>query len=349
MDSQKMEKSGKPTRLAAIILNWNTVDLLRKFLPAVIASCDSSLTTVIVADNGSTDRSADFVEQNFGNQVTVWRFDSNLGFAGGYNKAVSMAEGFEYVALINSDLETAPGWDLTVVNYLQHNKNVAAVQPKILSYNDKDTFEYAGAAGGFIDRNGYPYCRGRIFDSCETDKGQYDSPRDIFWASGAALVIRRSVYLECGGLDTAFFAHMEEIDLCWRVHLAGYRIVCLPQAKVYHVGGGSLPAGNPRKTYLNFRNNLLMLHKNLPQKQGRGVLLRRRLLDTLAWLRFVATFDWKNASAVWKAHRDFARMRTAYTRFPDRNLLDQAPQKDVNILLEYYLKRKKRFSDIIPK
>ena len=200
-----------------------------------------------------------------------------------------------------------------------------------------------GACGGFIDRNGYPYCRGRIFSSVEDDKGQYDSVIPVFWATGAALMVRTELYQRVGGLDSRFFAHMEEIDLCWRIHLNGSGIVAVPQSRVYHLGGGSLPASNPRKTYLNFRNNLLLLHKNLPQADLRPTLLRRRLLDTLAWLKFMATFDFDNANAILKAHRDFRRMRRSYTIHPSVNLL-RSPICRRNILTAYYLRGIRRFS-----
>lgn len=207
-----------------------------------------------------------------------------------------------------------------------------------------DTFEYAGASGGFIDCNGYPYCRGRIFSVVEQDRGQYDDQIDIFWATGAALMVRTELYLRAGGLDKRFFAHMEEIDLCWRIHLLDSRIAVVPASRVYHLGGGSLPASNPRKTYLNFRNNLLLLYKNLPVKDLKRTLLRRRLLDTLAWAKFVATLDFANAAAVVKAHRDFRKMRREYTAHPERNLLGRFPGTKVNILTSFYLRGRRRFS-----
>jgi hypothetical protein len=212
-----------------------------------------------------------------------------------------------------------------------------------LSYNQKDMFEYAGASGGFLDCNGYPYCRGRIFANCERDSGQYNNPISIFWATGAALTVRTELYLNVGGLDEDFFAHMEEIDLCWRILLNGEQIMVVPQSHVYHLGGGSLPASNPRKTYLNFRNNLLLLHKNLPDSTRTKKLLRRRLLDTIAWAKFVATFDFANASAVWRAHRDFATMRKKYTSHPDVDLLDTRSDTHRNILVDYYMRGKRTF------
>ena len=200
--------------------------------------------------------------------------------------------------------------------------------------------EYAGACGGYIDRNGYPYCRGRVFERVETDHGQYDTPAEVFWATGAALLTRTDLYRRLGGLDPKFFAHMEEIDLCWRILLDGRKVMAIPASHVYHLGGGSLPASDPRKTYLNFRNNLLLLHKNLPKADLRATLLHRRLLDTLAWVKFVATLDFANAGAVWRAHRDFRKMRRLYTAHPDVNLLRTLPQCRRNILVDHYLLRR---------
>lgn len=331
---------------AVVILNWNGAELLRKFLPSVIEGTDASLATVIVADNGSTDGSRKILETEFPNVRTIF-FDKNYGFAEGYNKAVvQLADEFEYVMLLNSDVSVKQGWINPLVSFMESHPQVGACQPKILSYKEPEKFEYAGASGGFIDRNGYPYCRGRIFSVCETDNGQYDEPIPIFWATGAALMVRSRLYLEVGGLDARFFAHMEEIDLCWRIHLAGMEVWAVPQSVVYHLGGGSLPAENPHKTYLNFRNNLLLLHKNLPDSVRKGRLFKRRLLDTLAWAKFVATFDFKNAGAVWRAHRDFRRMAREYTRHPDANILTSFAGADVNILTSYYLHRRKTFSKL---
>lgn len=233
---------------------------------------------------------------------------------------------------------------------MEAHPEAGGCQPKILAYKDKGRFEYAGAAGGFIDRNGYPYCRGRIFDTVEEDNGQYDTVAPVFWATGAALMVRTDLYKTVGGLDERFFAHMEEIDLCWRMALAGKSLWCVPQSRVYHLGGGSLPAENPRKTYLNFRNNLLLLHKNLPESDLRGTLLRRRLLDTVAWMKFILTLDFPNASAILRAHRDFRRMRRHYTTHPSRNLLKHSDTADgsrrPDILLEYFIKGKRRFSQL---
>ena len=329
---------------AVIILNWNGAKLLREYLPSVVANTDPAVATVIVADNGSTDDSLKVLAEEFPT-VQVWAFPENYGFAGGYNRCLerAQAEGYPYTVLLNSDVETPAGWLEPMLHYIDSHADVGAVQPKILSHRQRDTFEYAGASGGFIDRHGYPYCRGRIFDVCEVDRGQYDAVIDIFWATGAALLVRTGLYVQLGGLDQDFFAHMEEIDLCWRIQLAGWRIAVVPQSVVYHLGGGSLPASNPRKTYLNFRNNLLLLHKNLPDSTRRRTLLVRRLLDTVAWAKFAITFDWANAAAVFRAHRHFARMRKAYTTHPDRDLLHTQPRRP-NILTAFYLRRKRTFN-----
>lgn len=331
-------------KTAVIILNWNGATMLRKFLPSVLAGTDSAVADVIVADNGSTDDSLQVLASEFP-EVQVLKFDRNYGFAEGYNRALE-ATRYPYTVLLNSDVAVRPGWVQPLVACMDGDACMGACQPKILSHREPDTFEYAGACGGFIDRNGYPYCRGRVFSTCEKDEGQYDTPIDIFWASGAALMVRTDEYLKLGGLDPGFFAHMEEIDLCWRMLIDGWRITVVPSAVVEHLGGGSLPAGNPRKTYLNFRNNLLMLHKNLPDRSRARILLRRRLLDAIAWARFVVGLDFANATAVLKAHRDFRRMRKAYTEHPQRDVLAERPDSRVNILTEYYLKRHKKYSQL---
>lgn len=333
-----------PVPVAVIILNWNGEKLLRKYLPSVVANTNREIAEIIVADNGSTDGSLALLADEFPG-VTVIEFDSNHGFAEGYNLAIASVPN-EYVVLLNSDVETPEGWIEPLYNMMHSNRRIGACQPKILSCNSKNEFEYAGASGGFIDRNGYPYCRGRIFSTIETDNGQYDSVIPVFWATGAALMIRADLYRGLGGLDARFFAHMEEIDLCWRVWLSGNEIVVVPQSKVYHLGGGSLPASNPRKTYLNFRNNLLLLHKNIPVSDLGPTLLRRRLLDTLAWLKFMATLDFANANAILRAHRDFRKMRREYTTHPEVNLLRTMPMNRRNILIDYYLRGVRSYSDL---
>lgn len=333
---------------AVVILNWNGSRLLREFLPQAIANTSPDYGRIIVADNGSSDDSRRILAEEFPDVETIL-FDRNYGFAEGYNMAIASLTDYRYTVLLNSDVAPDKGWLETLTAYMEANQHVGACQPKILSYKNPSHFEYAGASGGYLDRNGYPYCRGRIFADCEEDRGQYDSATEVFWASGAALMIRTQAYLDAGGLDPEFFAHMEEIDLCWRMALRGHTIACVPAASVRHLGGGSLPAENPRKTYLNFRNNLLMLHKNLPESCRRRKLLWRRILDTAAWANFAVRLDFANAAAIVRAHRDFARMRRKYTSHPAGNLLGSTPQSRLNILTAYYLQRKRRYSQLFKK
>lgn len=332
--------------VAVVILNWNGRALLEKYLGPVADSIDPAVSRLIVADNGSTDDSLKYIEESFGDRVSVIRFDKNHGFAEGYNLAVKMCADFEYTVLLNSDVETVRGWDTVLYEFMQTHPKYGGCQPKVLSDRNRTSFEYAGASGGYLDRDGYPFCRGRIFGVCEEDRGQYDTVADVHWATGACLMVRTALYLQCGGLDKEFFAHMEEIDLCWRLRLAGFRLACVPAATVYHLGGGSLPAENPFKTYLNFRNNLLMLHKNLPDTDRRSALLRRRLLDTLAWLRYAVSFDFNNAGAIFRAHRDFAGLRKGYTSHPAVNLLKAEDAYRRSILWQFYAKGHKTYSDL---
>lgn len=336
------QNSDKP--IAVIILNWNGEKLLEEFLPKVVSSTPADIADVIVADNGSTDGSLTLLREKFPS-VKLIEFDKNYGFAEGYNKAIEQTR-YRYTVLLNSDVATAEGWLQPLYDYMESHPGTGACQPKIRSYREPELFEYAGAAGGFLDRNGYPYCRGRMFSTVEADKGQYDNVIPIFWATGAALMVRSELYMEAGGLDRDFFAHMEEIDLCWRILLLGYEIVVVPQGVVFHLGGGSLPASNPRKTYLNFRNNLLLLHKNLPPKSRRSTLLRRRLLDAIAFIKFAMTLDWGNAKSIVKAHNDFRRMRRNYTTTANRDLLMERRDSRLNLLTAYYLRGIRRFSQI---
>lgn len=328
--------------VAVIILNWNGEKLLGEFLPSVDRFTPRRIADVIVADNGSTDGSLGLLRRDFPD-VAVLPFDKNLGFAAGYNRALRET-GYRYTVLLNSDVAVKDDWLTPLFDYMEAHSDVAACQPKIRSYRNPAMFEYAGAAGGFLDRNGYPYCRGRIFASVEPDNGQYDDSVDVDWASGACLMVRTADYEAVGGLDASFFAHMEEIDLCWRLRRSGRRVVAVGDAAVFHLGGGSLPAENPRKTYLNFRNNLLMLRKNLPAGRRRSALIRRRLLDTVAWAKMMATLDFANASAVLKAHRDYRRMAKELneSEFDSEADINGRP----NILTAYYFKKIRQFSKL---
>ena len=329
-------------RVAIIILNWNGEKLLREFLPSVVKNTNADLGRVVVVDNHSTDGSWICLEQEFPDVERVL-FEENFGFAGGYNRAIEMIE-VEYVVLLNSDVEVAPGWLEPLVAVLDRDERVAAVQPKILAYRDKKKFEYAGAAGGYIDYLGFPFCRGRVMDTTEQDDGQYDDEVDVFWATGASLCIRRDVYRATGGLDEAFFAHMEEIDLCWRLKNGGYTLKVVPSSVVYHLGGGSLPMNHPKKLFLNYRNNLLMLHKNLCAKQRKKIFFARVLLDTMAGGLFLLKGQWSNTRSVIRAYKAFREMRKVYP-VPERSvsLSGIYPR---SIVLDYFLRGKKKFSDL---
>ncbi len=329
-------------RVAVIILNWNGEKLLREFLPSVVKNTNTDLGRVVVVDNHSTDGSWICLEQEFPDVERVL-FEDNFGFAGGYNRAIEMIEA-EYVVLLNSDVEVAPGWLEPLVAVLDRDERVAAVQPKILAYRDKKKFEYAGAAGGYIDYLGFPFCRGRVMDTTEQDDGQYDDEVDVFWATGASLCIRRDVYRATGGLDEAFFAHMEEIDLCWRLKNGGYTLKVVPSSVVYHLGGGSLPMNHPRKLFLNYRNNLLMLHKNLCAKQRKKIFFARVLLDTMAGGLFLLKGQWSNTRSVIRAYKAFREMRKAYP-VPESSM-SLSGIYPRSIVLDYFLRGKKKFSDL---
>lgn len=340
MKDKSFNSNGK--KLGVIILNWNGIPLLKQFLPVASKYTVCETVDLIVADNGSTDGSVEWIANNCP-EVRIIRFDKNYGFAEGYNRAIAEAD-YEFITLLNSDVEVTQGWWSPLLDFLTMHPEAGAVQPKILSWHDKSSFEYAGAAGGFLDNLGYPFCRGRLFESLEKDEGQYDkATEDITWASGACLTVRRDLYLRLGGLDPRFFAHQEEIDLCFRMLNAGFRVCFVSASKVYHVGGASLNQGNPQKTYLNFRNNLLLLHKNLPHREGRKVLLVRRLADTLAFGMFLLKGDFRNAKAVIRAHNDFRKMKKLYTDFPHSNLLPSLPGGRKSALWQHFALRRKKF------
>lgn len=289
------------TSVAVIILNYNGENLLPTFLPSVVAHSPEAKITVV--DNGSTDASVALLKKSFP-QIELLTFQKNLGFCGGYNAAINLIDS-EIVVLLNSDVEVTENWLRSPIQWLNSNPSIAAIQPKILSHQNRNQFEYAGAAGGYIDALGYPFCRGRIFKTLEKDEGQYNDSTDIFWASGACLIIKRKIYLELGGFDEDFFAHMEEIDLCWRLNRAGYSILYDGKSEVYHLGGGTLSKDNPKKVYFNFKNGLSLLVKNLPILTLTFYFPTRIILDWLAALYFSIQGSWGSALAVLKAHLHF--------------------------------------------
>lgn len=336
-------------KVAIVILNWNGAKMLRQYLPSVLQySRDDAV--VYVADNASTDDSLDLLKREFP-EVRLILMEKNWGFAGGYNKALSQVEA-EYYLLLNSDIEVTPHWLAPMIDYMDSHSEVAACQPKLLSVADRGKFEYAGGCGGYIDRYGYPFCRGRLFDTVESDKAQYDNIVEVLWATGAALFIRARIYKVVGGLDERFFAHNEEIDLCWRLRLRGFRIVCIPQSVVFHVGGGTLPKGNPMKTFLNFRNNLTMLYKCLPDSELHHVMRWRWVLDYVAaWQTLVFNRNWRDFCAIFRARWAFRRWR--YDFDADRKDIQQCrvekeipEQRHFSLLWQYYVRRRKRFSDL---
>ena len=332
--------------ISVVILNWNGSAMLQRFLPSVIRYSEEA--EIIVADNGSTDHSIDILREKFPS-VRILPFRENYGFAEGYNRAIQQIE-TPYVLLLNDDVEVTPHWLQPLLAFMNHHPEVAACQPKILSETQRELFEYAGACGGFIDHLGYPYCRGRIFNHVEKDRGQYDQVCPIFWATGAALLVRTDVFRKEGGLDKRFFAHMEEIDFCWRLRSRNYGIYCIPQSTVYHVGGGTLPKSHPRKTFLNFRNNLLMLYKNLPEERLNSTLRIRYFLDLVAALKMLLSGQVKESMAIVKALRTFFKIRHDFDRQREENLqkqqLKDIPEmRNESLLVAFYLKKKKKFED----
>ena len=336
-------------KVSIIILNWNGKALLEEFLPSVIENTPSDIAEIIVADNGSYDESITILKEKFPS-VRLILLEKNYGFAEGYNIAISQTDA-EYTVLLNSDVEVTEGWLEAPLGVLDTDKSVAAVQPKIRAQRNKEYFEYAGAAGGFIDIYGYPYCRGRVMSVVEKDLGQYDTQADVLWATGACLFIRTDVYNKEGGLDPRFFAHQEEIDMCWRLRSRGYRIVCTPKSVVYHVGGATLKVESPHKTFLNFRNNLLMLYKNLPDKDLSRVFRIRFWLDFIAATKFFITGHPKNASAVFQARREFKQFRAYYKEIRKENLqktvCPQIPEiRRKSLLASFYVKGKRFYSKL---
>ncbi|MDR1257714.1 MAG: glycosyltransferase family 2 protein [Tannerellaceae bacterium] len=336
-------------KTAIVILNWNGRALLETFLPSVMEHSPAECSEVIVADNGSTDDSVSFLRDRYPS-VRLILLDRNYGFAGGYNMALEQVDA-EYAVLLNSDVEVTAGWLDAPVAILESDASIAGVQPKVRSWRNRSFFEYAGAAGGYIDRYGFPFCRGRLLHVVEEDLGQYDSRTDILWATGACLFIRMDIYRSVGGLDARFFAHQEEVDMCWRMRCRGYRLVYTPHSVIYHVGAATLAAENPRKTFLNFRNSLLMLYKNTPEGKLRHVMRVRLWLDCMAALRFALGGQFGDAKAVYAARREFRRLKDDYLPLRrenmDKTTVDPIPgQMPGSLVIAFYLKGKKKYAEL---
>lgn len=336
-------------KVSVVILNWNGRSLLEKFLPSLIKYTNNNDADIIIADNASSDDSISFLKNTYPT-LQIIQLSENYGFAEGYNKALSMIDS-EYYVLLNSDVEVSENWLQPLISFLDSHQETACVQPKVLSERNKEYFEYAGGSGGFIDKYGYPFCRGRIFDTVEKDTHQYDQSIQIFWATGACMAIRAEEYKNTGGLDSTFFAHMEEIDLCWRLNARGKQIHCIPQSVVYHVGGATLDEESPRKTFLNFRNNMLMLYKNLSEKELRRIYKTRIILDYIAALKMALTGKLKNAKAILEAQKEFRKIKKNYIDKRDENLKKQSTQSiptiySKSLLYAYFLKGRKKFSDL---
>ena len=336
-------------KLSIVILNWNGIRHLRRFLPSLVKYSAGEQFEIIVADNHSDDGSCGLVEKEFPG-VKILRLDQNYGFAEGYNQALknNLAE---YILLLNSDVEVTENWLTPMLKIMDDHPSVGVCQPKILSLNQPEKFEYAGASGGFIDQFGYPFCRGRLVNFQENDLGQYDSPISVFWASGAAMLVRGKLWHELGGFDADFWAHMEEIDLCWRLKNRGYKVVVCPGSKVYHLGGGTLAYGNPQKIYLNFRNNLFLLFKNLPKGKMCTTLFLRMILDGVAAMQFLVTGQFKAFAKVLEAHRDFYKS-LGKLRLKRKNLLaktNNAKHPEIykgSLIFDFFIAKRRKFSSL---
>ncbi len=344
------DSSPKTATVAVVILNWNTRDLLKQFLPLVIANSQHEEVDIVVADNGSTDGSVEMIKLNFP-QIKLILLDRNYGFAGGYNRALKQIEA-PYSVLLNSDVEPGRNWLTPLMEKMQSSSSIAACVPKIKCVNNRSFFEYAGAAGGFIDRLGYTFCRGRLFNEIEEDRHQYEQPGDIFWGSGAALMVQTHLFNQSGGLDNHFFAHMEEIDWCWRMKNRGLKIWYIPQSEVFHLGGGTLSNLSSRKTFLNFRNNLFMLFRNLPRKGFLKLLITRLILDGVAALKFLLSAEWKHAAAVFSAHMAFysaiKRLRKEREDLLKEVVCDNhAEIYPKSIVYAFFFKGVKKFDDLV--
>ena len=338
-----------PAQIAIVILNWNGVKLFDTFLPSVLKYSNSENIEIIVADNASSDKSIEHL-QKFYPSVKIISLNTNFGFAEGYNQALQNVDA-EFLVLLNSDIKVTGNWIDCCISKFQEDEKIAAIQPKILSYNSPDQFEYAGAAGGFLDKFGYPFCRGRILNRIEEDFGQYDQQSQIFWASGACMFIRNSAFKTAGGFDGDFWAHMEEIDLCWRLKNSGHKIVYEPQSVIYHLGGGTLSYGSPKKIYLNFRNNLYMLFKNLPRQQFKRIFIIRMLLDGVAAVKFIVGFNFREFWAVVKAHASFYRNlgKLIGKRKETQKLVLVKEHPEVypkSIMWKFFIQQKRKFSDL---
>jgi hypothetical protein len=335
-------------KTAVVILNWNGIKFLRKYIPILI-DYSSYQTRIYVIDNDSTDESISYLQANFP-QINIITNKENYGFAKGYNEGLKHIDA-EYYCLLNSDVEVSPNWEEPIINFMDQHLDVAVCQPKLLSFFNKNEFEYAGASGGFIDKYGYPFCRGRLFSTMEKDYNQYNDIAEVFWATGACMFVRKNVFWKLGGLDNDFFTHMEEIDFCWRVKNAGFKVMCIPASVVYHYGGGTLAMGSPKKTFYNFRNNLIMLYKNLPKNRLLPVFSLRLIYDIVAALRFLFDSGIKDFIAVFYAHIAFIKTvkQTHLKRQqiqPSPTLISKMYKK--NITVQYFIFKRKKFSDLNP-
>ncbi len=342
-----METQETGIKTAVVILNWNGKAFLEKFLSGII---EHSNAEIVIADNASTDDSIPWVREHFPG-VRILEMSKNTGFTGGYNEALQQVKA-QYYILLNSDIEVTPGWVDPLIRILEENPDVAACQPKLRAYERPTHFEYAGAAGGFIDKWGYPFCRGRLFDTLEEDRGQYNDTMEVFWATGACLCIKAELFHRVKGFDDYFFAHMEEIDLCWRLKNLGYKIICCPESEILHVGGGTLPKTNPRKTYLNFRNNLTMLYKNLPEHRVSRVIFLRIILDIVAAYKALLTGNVQEYIAIARAHYAFftsgklrkQKRKQSQAMITEPNMAGMHPK---SIVWEYFIKGKKKYSELV--
>lgn len=336
-----------PKEIAVAVLNWNGADLLQEFLPSVL-KYSSHIAEVYVIDNASTDDSLEVLAEEFPTVKTI-TINDNLGYAGGYNAGIKLIEE-EYIVLLNSDVEVSENWLDILFKRFKEDPKLAAIQPKIKDYINKDFFEYAGAAGGFVDRLGYPFCRGRLFYKLEEDKGQYEDYREVFWATGACLMVRKSVFEKVKGLNEKLFAHMEEIDLCWRMHNSGFKVACDPKSVVYHLGGGTLNKLSPKKTYLNFRNSLIIIFLNLPGNEAFKKIMTRLLLDGIAGVKFVLEGKPKHMFAVLRAHISFYRMIAGLLK--DKKKLRQRSMNQLpgiyhnSLVWDFFKRRKTTFAEL---